>query len=217
MIFQSLHNKYKQSKKGGAPLWKLILYSFIKQFGFREFNILVHEIAALETIKETQQPSETEGISITLLNRKDPVEVARLETFIINETWHDNITFIHQRFEQNNHCFVCKARQCDTILGYIWLKQCAYVTYNNYTLPLGPNDAYTFDSIVSFAHRGKSILGSIYQYIFEWCYHNDIKRIYTIIDYDNYPSLRGNLKLGASEILKVSSLKLLKGRLWYSR
>ena len=211
---KEFHEKFNQSKKGGAQPWELFIFSFLKRFGVYKFIIYVHEIHSNKTYLDVI--TNNNELQFFILDKNNTEKLSLVKRFVEDNTWHDNTDFIHKRLQDGDKCFfICSNIKKAEVLGYIWLKQSAYISYKGYNFALSKTDAYTFDGIISPSYRGNSILGKIYNFIFNWSQQNNMQKIYTIIDYDNYPSIRGNLKLGAKKFLSITSIPFNNGRIWY--
>ena len=143
-------------------------------------------------------------------------DIQNLKDLIDEESWHNNSEFICNKLKQGHRCFLFK--DSDKVIGYLWVKiGPGCVTYNGYSFPLLDNDAYLTDGMVSINYRGRSIRINLLRYIFNKYKELGIDNYYSVSQYDNYASIRSNIKSGSEIVKKVTYLQLLGKYIFYTR
>jgi GNAT superfamily N-acetyltransferase len=116
-----------------------------------------------------------------------------------------------ERLRAGDLCFI--AEKNGKIPNYTWI--CfheAYVPELEAKIRIDPNSAYRYDAYTDPEYRGRGILPIVLTRASDYLFQNGIERIYDLVSFDNYPSLRSHQKIGSRKMGEVTFFKLFRSK-----
>jgi len=118
-----------------------------------------------------------------------------------------------ERLKAGHLCFI--AEKNGDIVHYKWVSfNKTYVNELERRIRIGSDSAYIYDAYTVPECRGTGISPKVSARIFDYLFQNGIKKIYYLISYNNFPSIRDAEKTGLRNMGEVTLTRLFKLRIY---
>jgi len=118
-----------------------------------------------------------------------------------------------ERLRVGHLCFL--AGKNGDVVHYKWVSfNETYVDALERSIRIVADSAYVYDAYTVPEYRGMGISSKVSARIFDYLFQNGIKKIYYLISYNNFPSLRDAEKMGLRNMGEVTLTRLFKLRIY---
>jgi hypothetical protein len=180
-----------------ASIFDLLVRATSRVFYFKLYACMV-----LDLDKKAPQPDPKSKVSVIVAKNEKVLDPLFDDTNLDLQRW-----FAHMAFEQQHECRV--AKNGNTVLGYCWISDRETWVVDGMHILFPKNMRYVYKAFTHPAQRGRGVLSVCVRSAVKAYAGTSVDRFITIIETNNFSSIRAFSKAGFRQIGYFRAMRVL--------